>query len=228
MVLAVGLLAGLTVWGGSEGTVRTADAAPVPQEEVLTKALRQYVAEALTIDASAVIVRILTPQDGLAGLPGGALITHVGSGKPVGRVTFLVGAVRIASEVEAFKEVVVASRFLRRNQVLEDDDLARSAIRLMWREGRYLGDSDLAVGKRLTRGVPAQFPITEDILSQPYAIRQGARVTIQYVKGPLKILTSGIAKDDGPVGATIRVTNPDYKKDVWALVLDAGTVQVGP
>lgn len=228
MVLAGGLLAGLIAWGGSEGTVRAAGPSPVPQEEALTKALRQYVADALTIDASAVNVRILGQQDGLGGLPRAALITHVGSGKPVGRVTFLVGAVRIAAEVEAFKEVLVASRFLRRNQVLEDDDLARSAIRMMWREGRYLGDSNLAVGKRLTRGVPAQFPITEDILSQPYIIRQGARVTIKYVKGPLMILTSGIAKDDGPVGATIRVTNPDYKKDVWALVIDGGTVQVGP
>ncbi len=228
MVLAVGLLAGLTAWGGSEGIVRAAGGASAPHGEALTKALRQYVAKALAIDASAVSVRVLASQNGLAGLPGAALITHVGSGKPVGRVTFLVGAVRIAAEVEAFKEVVVASRFLRRNQVLEDDDLARSAIRLMWREGRYLGDSNLAVGKRLTRGVPAQSPITEDILSQPYVIRQGARVTIQYVKGPLRILTSGIAKDDGPVGATIRITNPDSKKDLWALVIDGGTVQVGP
>jgi flagella basal body P-ring formation protein FlgA len=228
MVLAVLFLTGLTAWEVSEGTGRAAGAAPAPQEAAVTKALCQYVAEALNIDASAVSVRILSPQDGLTGLPGGALITHVGSGNPVGRVTFLVGAVRISAEVEAFKEVVVASRFLRRNQVLEDDDLARSAIRMMWREGRYLGDSNLAIGKRLTRGVPAQFPITEDILSQPYVIRQGARVTIQYVKGPLRILTSGIAKDDGPVGATIRVTNPDSKKEVWALIIDGGTVQVGP
>jgi flagella basal body P-ring formation protein FlgA len=59
-------------------------------------------------------------------------------------------------------------------------------------------------------------------------MRHGARVTILYVKGPLKVLSVGIAKDDGPVGGRIRVSNADTKKELWGLIVDAETVQVGP
>jgi flagella basal body P-ring formation protein FlgA len=142
-------------------------------------------------------------------------------------VTFLVGSARVQADVEAVKEVVVASRFLRRNQVMEQADVVRTAIRLIWPEGRYLENVDLVVGKRVTRSVPAHFPITEDALGNPYTIRQGAQITIQYLQGPLKVVAVGVAKEDGPAGARIRVTNLDSKKELWARVVDGETVQVG-
>jgi len=103
-----------------------------------------------------------------------------------------------------------------------------TAIRLIWPAGRYLEDLDLAVGKRVTRSVAAHFPITEDALGTAYMIRQGARIAIQYLQGPLKVVAVGVAKEDGPAGASIRVSNLDSKKDLWARVVDSQTVQVGP
>jgi flagella basal body P-ring formation protein FlgA len=143
-------------------------------------------------------------------------------------VTFLMGTARVQAEVEAVKEVVVASRFLRRNQLMEEGDLMMTAIRLTGPAGHYIDNLDLAVGKRLTRSISARLPITEDALGKPYMIRQGARITIQYVQGALKVLALGTAKEDGPAGASIRVSNLDSKKDLWARVVDSQTVQVGP
>jgi flagella basal body P-ring formation protein FlgA len=201
--------------------------AKTPPEEVVTTALRAHVADGLQIDPAAVTVRILSPLDKVEIGPATA-ISHVGAGSPVGRVTFLIGSARVNAEVEAVKEVVVASRFLRRNQVMEQADVVRTAIRLIWPEGRYLEDVDLVVGKRVTRNVSAHFPITEDALGNPYTIRQGAQITIQYLQGPLKVVALGVAREDGPAGARIRVTNLDSKKELWARVVDGDTVQVGP
>jgi flagella basal body P-ring formation protein FlgA len=205
----------------------SAEKVKTSQEEGVTTAIRAYVADGLQIDPAAVTVRIMSPLDGLVLRPVPS-ISHLGSGTPVGRVTFLMGSVRVQAEVEAVKEVVVASRFLRRNQLVEEGDVVMTAIRLTWPAGHYIDNLDLAVGKRITRSVSARLPVTEDALGKPYMIRQGARITIQYVQGALKVLALGTAKEDGPAGASIRVSNLDSKKDLWARVVDSETVQVGP
>ena len=205
----------------------SAEKVKTSQEEGVATAIRAYVADGLQIDPAAVTVRIMSPLDGLVLRPVPS-ISHLGSGSPVGRVTFLMGKARVQAEVEAVKEVAVASRFLRRNQLVEEGDLMMTAIRLTGPAGHYIDNLDLAVGKRVTRSVSARFPITEDALGKPYMIRQGARITIQYVQGGLKVLALGTAKEDGPAGASIRVSNLDSKKDLWARVVDSETVQVGP
>ena len=223
VMLSVVLLAGLSFGM----VVFAAEKSKTPQEEIVTAALRAHVAEGLKIDPAAITIRIMSPLERLEVGPAIA-ISHLGSGSPVGRVTFLIGSARVQAEVEAVKEVVVASRFLRRNQVMEEADVALTAIRLIWPAGHYLENLDLAVGKRVTRSVAAHFPITQDALGTPYTIRQGARITIQYLQGPLKVAAVGVAKEDGPAGASIRVSNLDSKKDLWARVVDSQTVQVGP
>lgn len=208
-------------------TVFAVEKAKTLQEDLVTAGLRAYVADRLQIDPAAVTIRILSPLDGQPyqkAIP----ISHLGSGSPVGRVTFLMGSVRVNAQVEALKEVVVASRFLRRNQLMEEGDLVMTPIRLISPSGRYINHLDLAIGKRVTRSISARLPVTEDALGKPYMIRQGARISIQYLQGSLKVLALGIAKEDGLAGASIRVTNLDSKKELWARVVDGDTVQVGP
>ena len=195
------------------------------QDEIMS-ALRAHVGHSLQLDPAAVTIRILSSLDGLTIRPG-ASINHIGSGSPVGRVTFVVGSARITADVVAVKEVVVATRFLRHNQVLEGGDLTLASVRVAWADARYLATPEQAIGKRVTRTVPSHFPLTQDVLAEPYTIRKGARISIQYVSGALRILALGIAKEDGPLGASIRVTNMDSKKDLWAKIVDGETVQVG-
>ena len=223
VVGSIAVLAGLFF-----GTVAlSAEKVKISQEEGVATAIRSYVAKGLQIEPAAVTVRIMSSLDSLVLRPIPA-ISHLGSGSPVGRVTFLMGTARVQAEVEAMKEVVVASRFLRRNQLVEEGDVAMTAIRLTWPAGHYIDNPDLAVGKRVTRSISARLPITQDALGQPYTIKQGARITIQYVHGALKVLALGTAKEDGATGASIRVSNLDSKKDLWARVVDSETVQVGP
>jgi len=205
----------------------SAEKVKTSQEEVIPTAIRAYVAKSLQIEPAAVTVRIMSSLDGLVLRPMPA-ISHLGSGSPVGRATFLMGTARVQAEVEALKEVVVASRFLRRNQLVEEGDLTMTAIRLAWPADHYIDNPDLAVGKRVIRSISARLPITPDALGQPYMIKQGSRITIQYVHGALKVLALGTAKEDGAAGTSIRVSNLDSKKDLWARVVDSQTVQVGP
>jgi flagella basal body P-ring formation protein FlgA len=224
-VLALGL-AMAPQGSAEEKNAREQKSARTSSEDILN-ALRAHVADVLQIEPDAVAIRLLSPADDVRLHPS-TPITHAGTGKPVGRVTFMIGGFRINTEVEARKDVVVAARFLRRNQVLEQGDLTITPVRVVWSEGRYVVYPEIAVGKRLTRNIPSRFPVTEDVLGEPYTLRQGMRITIRYQSGPLRVLVMGIAKEDGAVGASIRVTNLDSKKDVWARVVDDETVQVGP
>lgn len=213
---------------GHAGDLFAAEKPGKAQLEALSSALREYVARILDVEVEVVTIRLLSTPDVLPQEPLLSPISHISAGKPVGRVLFQVGPVKVAAEVDAFKEMVVASRFLRRNQVLAEGDVVVSSVRLIWPEARFLEDADLVVGKRVTRSISARSPILEDALAEPYVVRQGARVTILFLKGPLNVLSVGIAKDDGPVGGRIRVSNADTKKELWGRIVDAETVQVGP
>ena len=198
------------------------------QLEALSSALRGYVARILSVEETAVTIRFVTTPEVL---PQEALllsISHITPGKPVGRVLFQVGTIKVAAEVEVFKEIVVASRFLRRNQVLAEADVMITPVRLVWPEARFIEDAELVVGKRLTRPISSRSPILDDALGEPYVVRQGSRVTLLYLKGPLNVMSVGIAKDDGPIGGRIRVSNTESKKELWGRIVDADTVQVGP
>jgi flagella basal body P-ring formation protein FlgA len=223
VVLMMTVLLGLSLAYGALVEEKT----PALQSEAVVKALRVHVADVLQADVATVSVRILSLPEGISITPT-TVVTHTGSGNPIGRVTFLVGTARVMAEVEALKEVVVAKRFLRRNQVLEEGDLMVGQVRLAWSDARFLEAPELAVGKRLIRAVQSRYAVTEDVLGEPFTIRQGARLTIQYLSGPLKVMAQGVAKDDGPIGGTIRVTNLDSKKELWARIVSADTVQVGP
>jgi flagella basal body P-ring formation protein FlgA len=204
-----------------------AETAKNSQEEKVASALRAYVAHGLQIEPAAVTIRIMSPLDGLSIRPG-ATISHIGLGSPLGRVAFVIGLARVQAQVEAIKDVAVASRFLRRNQLLEEADVAMASVRLVRPDSRFVSNPDLAVGQRVTRSVPARVPLTEEALGKPFAIRQGARITILYAHGPLKVGAVGIAKEDGVAGMFIRVSNLDSKKELSARVVDGDTVQVGP
>jgi len=211
-----------------QAPVPASASAPALTEARLAELLRGYVAETLKVPSASVIVRLMLPPGGLPVLSGTPVVAHSGVGKPVGRVTFTVGPARVPAEVEAYKDVVVAARYLRRNHVLEDKDLALAPVRLVWADLRYLEDMEPAVGKRVTRNVQTGLPVMEDILGDPHVVRLGSRITIQYKKGPLYILAEGIAKDDGSVGSNIRIMNTESKRELWGRVMDGDTIQVGP
>lgn len=210
------------------GALDAAEKSPKAGPDPLIPALQAYVAKALGVAEGAVTVRALALQEKTASPDASAAISHLGGGNPVGRITFLVGSARVVADVEAYKDVVVAARFLRRNQVIEEKDLAVNAVRLIWPDARYVEQADRVIGKRVTRSVQSNFPVTEDILAEPHVVRQGTRVMIRYRKGPLHIQSAGVARDDGSVGASIRVTNTESKRDLWGRIVDAETVEVGP
>jgi flagella basal body P-ring formation protein FlgA len=214
------------VFAGAPGADAEEKSARSHSENILS-ALRGHVADVLQIEPAAVAIRLLSSVDEVP-FHASTAISRVGTGTPVGRVTFLVGGSRVNTEVEARKDVVVAARFLRRNQVVEQSDLTITPVRVVWSDGRYVVYPEIAVGKRLTRNIPSRFPVTEDALGEPYAIRQGMRLTIRYQSGTVRVFALGVAKEDGAIGASIRVTNLDSKKDLWARVVDEQTVQVGP
>ncbi len=76
------------------------------------------------------------------------------------------------------------------------------------------------------RGVAAGRVLTwRDITRRPL-VRKGEAVEVSAVDGSLVVTMKAVAMENGAQGDTVRVRNPDSRKDFAALVVDENRVQV--
>ena len=90
----------------------------------------------------------------------------------------------------------------------------------------YIYDLKNIAGKRVKRFVGANTPLTEDILEDPPMFKRGDKVFIVAESETLKVTAMGVAGEDGYRGRPVKVTNLQSKKEVFAEVVDGGTVRV--
>lgn len=134
--------------------------------------------------------------------------------------------VNIYLRLRTFNEVAVAARPIDRWEVLKESDVA-----LERRETTGATDPPLlkiagVVGKRAVRPLPLGATLTRSALETPPAIMKGSKVTVLAFVGKVRISMIGEAREDGWVGRTIAIRNPDSKKNFTATVVDENTVTV--
>ncbi len=164
-----------------------------------------------------------------------ARIVPVRARDQLGRRSFLivflvdgreVERVRALADVSAQASVVVPVRMIRPGETITEEDLTQKTIRLTSTTQRLTLDMDHVLGKRTTRPLRPNAPIPASALAEPYAVKKGDRVTIQFKRGGLLILASGIIKASGQLGETLTVTNLDSRREVRARVVAPGLVEV--
>ncbi len=64
-------------------------------------------------------------------------------------------------------------------------------------------------------------------IANPRLVMNGSEVRIVYSEGPLLIATTGIALQDGALGAAIKVRNGDSGRTIVGTVLSDGSIGVG-
>ncbi len=206
-------------------------------DERIGSAIRFYVAEQLSVDASEIEVEALTAMNAQKRIQSGKVLKIRAANRKrfLGRAVFVVsvrGAAGnffnqwVSADVSQRVHVVVAGRKLRRLHVIEAADVHLQAIRLRHTRRRYLLDPEVVVGKRLTQSLRKGTPIREDQLEIAPLVRRGDRVTITVRSEGLQIVTTGKAKQDGQLGEMIRVMNLDSKKTVFAEVVTSGDVRI--
>jgi len=129
-------------------------------------------------------------------------------------------------KLEVLKGVVVSSKFLSKDTRIRPED-----IRLVnkWFDRiptRVVTNLDGVVGQTLRTNVKLNTEITRSMLQNLPVVKKGKLVRIMLQKGPLKISTIGLSKQDGETGDLIRVKNISSKKIIYAKVMGDSVVCV--
>lgn len=153
--------------------------------------------------------------------------------EPIGRVTLRVRCdgsspwtVFVPGQVRLYREVVIASRPLKRDNLLTEMDvlLAERDVGLL-NQG-YLTTLPQAIGKKLTRPLQPDQVLAPAHVQMADAVRKGDQVVISARSGGISVRMPGEALSDGTVGKQISVRNQRSNRVVKARVVGPGQVEV--
>jgi flagellar basal body P-ring formation protein FlgA len=134
--------------------------------------------------------------------------------------------VYVPVRLHAWVDAVVASVNLTPNMKLSADHLTRGRIDMFANNGGVLTEPTQAEGKLLRVGLLAGAPILSPFLEMPIVVHRGQKVLLTLTAATMVIKASALALEDGRVGESIAVENPDTKKTMQATVASDGTVEM--
>src|SRR5271165_4414786 len=132
--------------------------------------------------------------------------------------------VYVPVRLHAWVDAVVASANLTPNTKLSADHLSRGRVDMFANNGGLLTEATQAEGKILRVGLLAGAPILSPFLELPIVVHRGQKVLLTLTASTMIIKAPALALEDGRVGESIAVENPDTKKTMQATVASDGTV----
>jgi flagella basal body P-ring formation protein FlgA len=132
----------------------------------------------------------------------------------------------VTADIEVRGQVVVVAKPLGRHQPIGADDVELVSVDLAKVPSRAVKSIDAAVGKRAKRRLFPKTILREDYVEAPYVVQRGDLVQMVARSETLRLTAQGITRERGRKGERIRVENIDSKKQVYATVVDASTVEV--
>lgn len=152
--------------------------------------------------------------------------------QPAGRVTVRVrceGAspwtIFVQAKVHIYRNVLIASRPLKRASVLGEADLKLAERDLGLLNQGYLTSIEQAAGKKLTRQLLTDQVLVPIHLQQAEVIRKGDQVVITARSAGISVRMSGEALTDGALGEQIRVRNLGSGRAIKVRVTGPGQVE---
>ena len=130
------------------------------------------------------------------------------------------------ASVSLYREVVVASRPVKRNMLIQGSDLTMAERDLGTLGQGYFIDHQQVIGNLARRSLQANQVITPNQISAPPMVRRGEQVVIIATSGSISVRMPGEALSDGALGQQIRVRNTRSQKIVHARVIAPGQVEV--
>jgi flagella basal body P-ring formation protein FlgA len=125
-------------------------------------------------------------------------------------------------------QVVVTSRPVPRGQTVTDEDVRLAERDLGTLHRGYFTDLEQAIGQRTERDLPADEVLVPGNVGKPNVIKRGAGVTILAADELLDVRMGGVTLASGGLGERIRVRNASSKRELDAIVVGDGLVQVSP
>jgi flagella basal body P-ring formation protein FlgA len=159
-------------------------------------------------------------------------ITLESPAQPVGRVTLKVRctginpwSIFVPAQVRIYREVLLASRPLKRASVLSESDLKLTERDIGLLNQGYLTSIEQAAGKKLARQLLTDQVIAPTYLQQAEVISKGDHVVITARSGGISVRMSGEALGHGALGEQISVRNLGSGRAVKARVTGPGQVE---
>jgi flagellar basal body P-ring formation protein FlgA len=152
--------------------------------------------------------------------------------QPVGRVTLKVRctgsnpwSIFVPAQVHIYRQVLLASRPLKRANVLSETDLKLTERDIGLLNRGYLTNIEQAAGKKLTRQVLTDQVIVPAYLQLAEVISKGDHVVITARSGGISVRMSGEALSHGGLGEQISVRNLGSGRAIKVRVTGPGQVE---
>ena len=129
----------------------------------------------------------------------------------------------LSVRVDVQYPVVVATQLLAPNDILDNQHLTIMFVDQYSLKGQYFSDVQSLMGSRVKRRVAKDSPITDKNLC---FVCKGDMVSIYANTANIQIKTLGEALRDGNIGEAIRVKNNQSNKQLEAVVIAVGEVEV--
>jgi flagella basal body P-ring formation protein FlgA len=205
--------------------------------DLIRKAIQKHLESEWGRKVKTVHVTVLEPADPVM-IPGGTVELHIIPNlteEGLGRRVFHVEAVangksrktiQVVADVVAMIDAVMATRFLKADELIEMGDLKTVGMRVHQVNHPFMTDQGEVIGKSASRPLPPDTPLRAAFVKLPLVIKKGDRVLIEARRGGLSIRAYGVTKSSGQLGQTVMVANLDSGRELRAKVIAPNLVQV--
>jgi len=128
--------------------------------------------------------------------------------------------------VKVFGKVVVAARPLTPGQVIAPADIRLRRENLTFLQAGVFSDPRVVIGKRITGGIPAGYPLRMDMLRIPFAVTQGQIVKLVARGQGFTVNSEGRALSSAKEGQPVSVRTTDGQT-ISGTARMGGVVDVG-
>ncbi len=128
--------------------------------------------------------------------------------------------------VSTLKKILVAERELPRGSIVTREDISLQERDVAALHKGYLEIPEKIIGHTLKRSLHKNDVITPGQLLIPHTVKRGSQVTILAKVGALQVRMNGKALSDGSKGEQIPVLNNSSKRQIEAIVIAPGIVEV--
>lgn len=138
----------------------------------------------------------------------------------------MVKKVPVRVHINIYREVYVAKDRIRKNHLIQENDLEKIRKNVGRLPDNYVTDKSLLVGKIAKRVIDSNEILHDNTVSAPPLVNTGDHLLIVYETPSLKLTANGVAMKKGHLGERIPVRNLTTKTLIQAVVKEKNTVQV--
>lgn len=139
-----------------------------------------------------------------------------------GKAAFL----QLSADIEKTENTIISKQKIFRNQIITEDDVVQIRKITDFRAKNNFSEIEDVIGKKATRLIDVNKPITADMVAEIPLLEKGDRVSIRVSSDGLIISALGEVLSNGYIGESVKVRNIDSGKIIRAIVLSKQEVKV--